>query len=187
MLRGHCCPLAPLGVIEVPRVQLSNGLVRTIDKPTSLPAAAPNYRIDRSPTPRRFIHRGRPQGRCRTKQAFVAPPTNGGIPPRYPASHLSAPGRNRSCPSSRDPERAAAGSDPNAVHSKKPETSSQMTRKPAVARIRSVVLRHLRDAEKADIRSLPIRGEHDYLGTSAISLPATGSAKGGNEKIVRLL
>ena len=39
--------------------------------------------------------------------------------------------------------------------------------------------------EKADIRSLPIGGEHDYSGTSAISLPATGSAKAGNEKIVR--
>ena len=31
----------------------------------------------------------------RLKPAFVAPPTNEGIPPPYPASHLSAPGRNR--------------------------------------------------------------------------------------------
>ena len=44
---------------------------------------------------------------------------------------------------------------------------------------------HPRYAEKADIRSLPIGGEHDYSGTSALSLPATGSAKAGNEKIVR--
>ena len=39
--------------------------------------------------------------------------------------------------------------------------------------------------ELADVRSLPIGGEHDYSGTSAISLPATSSAKAGNEKIVR--
>jgi hypothetical protein len=32
-----------VGVIEAPRVQLTNGLVRTIDKPTSLPTASPEY------------------------------------------------------------------------------------------------------------------------------------------------
>jgi hypothetical protein len=30
-------------VIEAPQVQLTNGLVRTIDKPTSLPTASPEY------------------------------------------------------------------------------------------------------------------------------------------------
>ena len=43
VLQEHCCSLAPVGVIEVPRVQLTNGLVRTIDKPTSLPTASPEY------------------------------------------------------------------------------------------------------------------------------------------------
>jgi hypothetical protein len=32
-----------VGVIEAPQVQLTNGLVRTIDKPTSLPTASPEY------------------------------------------------------------------------------------------------------------------------------------------------
>ena len=32
--------MAPMGVIEAPRVQLTNGLFRTIEKPTSLPTAA---------------------------------------------------------------------------------------------------------------------------------------------------
>jgi hypothetical protein len=31
--------LAQVGVIEAPRVQLTNGLFRTIEKPTSLPTA----------------------------------------------------------------------------------------------------------------------------------------------------
>ena len=33
--------MAPVGVIEAPRIQLENGLVHTKNKPTSLPAASP--------------------------------------------------------------------------------------------------------------------------------------------------
>src|ERR1700724_4490305 len=37
-----------MGVIEAPRVQLTNGLFRTIEKPTSLPTAATEYPSRRS-------------------------------------------------------------------------------------------------------------------------------------------
>jgi hypothetical protein len=40
VLRGRYRPVAPMGVIEAPRVQLTNGLFRTIEKSTSLPTAA---------------------------------------------------------------------------------------------------------------------------------------------------
>ena len=38
MLPRRCRPVAPVGVIEAPRVQLNHGLFRTIEKPTSVPA-----------------------------------------------------------------------------------------------------------------------------------------------------
>src|SRR3954462_1505108 len=37
MLQERCRPLAQSGVIKAPRVQLENGLLRTKQKPTSLP------------------------------------------------------------------------------------------------------------------------------------------------------
>jgi hypothetical protein len=35
--------MAPVGVIEVPRVQLNNGLFRTMEKPTSVPTEQKQY------------------------------------------------------------------------------------------------------------------------------------------------
>src|SRR3974377_582557 len=43
VLQEHRCSLAPVGVSEAPWAQQTNGLVRTIDKPTSLPTASPEY------------------------------------------------------------------------------------------------------------------------------------------------
>src|SRR5208282_906836 len=40
-LPGRCRPLAPVGVLRGPRVQLATGLSHTKEKPTSLPAGAP--------------------------------------------------------------------------------------------------------------------------------------------------
>ena len=44
MLQERCHPLAQSGVIEAPRVQLENGLLRTKQKPTSLPTLHDNTR-----------------------------------------------------------------------------------------------------------------------------------------------
>src|SRR3954465_9094020 len=44
MLQERCRPLAQSGVIEAPRVQLENGLLRTKQKPTSLPTLHDNTR-----------------------------------------------------------------------------------------------------------------------------------------------
>jgi hypothetical protein len=51
--------LAQVGVIEAPRVQLTNGLFRTIEKPTSLPTAATEYPSCRSA--QSFNQGGRPK------------------------------------------------------------------------------------------------------------------------------
>src|ERR1700732_4412670 len=48
-----------MGVIEAPRVQLTNGLFRTIEKPTSLPTAATEYPSRRSA--QSFNQGGRPK------------------------------------------------------------------------------------------------------------------------------
>src|SRR3954462_1770893 len=42
MLQERCRPLAQSGVIKAPRVQLENGLLRTKQKPTSLPTLHDN-------------------------------------------------------------------------------------------------------------------------------------------------
>src|SRR3954452_8144322 len=42
MLQERCRPLAQSGVIKSPRVQLENGLLRTKQKPTSLPTLHDN-------------------------------------------------------------------------------------------------------------------------------------------------
>jgi hypothetical protein len=44
MLQERCRPLAQSGVIKAPRVQLENGLLRTKQKPTSLPTLHDNTR-----------------------------------------------------------------------------------------------------------------------------------------------
>jgi hypothetical protein len=53
-----CRPLASVGVIEVPRVKLDNGLFRAMEKPTSVPTAPPDYSAARSADS--FIQGGRP-------------------------------------------------------------------------------------------------------------------------------
>ena len=53
-----------MGVIEAPRVQLTHGLFRTIEKPTSLPTAAPKYPWRRNANS--FIPGGSAKGRWRT-------------------------------------------------------------------------------------------------------------------------
>jgi hypothetical protein len=57
--------LAPVGVIEAPRVQLENGLFRTKEKPTSLPTAALEY--PRRGNVKSFIQGGSAKGRWRTR------------------------------------------------------------------------------------------------------------------------
>ena len=69
MLRGRCRPLAPVGVIEAPRVQLTHGLFRTIEKPTSLPTAALKYPSRRNPDS--FIQGGSAEGRWRTNTTIA--------------------------------------------------------------------------------------------------------------------
>ena len=43
MLRDRCRSVAKLRVIEAPRVQLTNGLKRTKEEPTSVPTLRPHY------------------------------------------------------------------------------------------------------------------------------------------------
>ena len=57
--------MAPVGVIEAPRVQLENGLFRTIEKPTSLPWAALKY--PRRRNAKSFIQGGSTEGLWRTR------------------------------------------------------------------------------------------------------------------------
>src|ERR1700736_5989677 len=52
-----------MGVIEVLRVQLGNGLFHTIEKPTSLPTATLKW----EPPPQVSSRAGRPKGRCGTR------------------------------------------------------------------------------------------------------------------------
>jgi len=59
VLRGRYRPLAPMGVIEAPRVQLTNGLFRTIEKPTSVPTAASDIVTLRDA--KSFMQGGRPK------------------------------------------------------------------------------------------------------------------------------
>jgi hypothetical protein len=57
--------VAQVGVIEIPRVQLNNGLFRTIEKPTSVPADQRPYRHCRHRAS--FIQGGSAEGRWQTK------------------------------------------------------------------------------------------------------------------------
>jgi hypothetical protein len=57
--------MAPVGVIEVPRVQLNNGLFRTMEKPTSVPTEQKPYHHRRSWAS--FIQGGSAEDRWRTK------------------------------------------------------------------------------------------------------------------------
>ena len=63
--------MASVGVIEAPQVQLTNGLVGTIDKPTSLPTATPEYL--RHGDAKSFSQGGSPQGRWGTKEKLTRP------------------------------------------------------------------------------------------------------------------
>jgi len=67
--------MAPVGVIEVPRVQLDNGLFRTIEKSTSVPTDQRQYRRCRRWAS--FIQGGSAKGRWRTKHK-LAVLSNGG-------------------------------------------------------------------------------------------------------------
>src|SRR5262249_35549038 len=63
---GDAVPLAPVGVIEVPRVKLTNGLFRTKEQPTSAPTATPNYTTGHSI--QSFIQGGSAAGRWETNK-----------------------------------------------------------------------------------------------------------------------
>jgi aryl-alcohol dehydrogenase-like predicted oxidoreductase len=72
----ECChSLAPVGVIETPRVQLTNGLFRTIEKSTSVPTAQRQYR--RHCRRASFIQGGSAEGRWRTKFGHNIDPATG--------------------------------------------------------------------------------------------------------------
>src|SRR5579863_6625099 len=60
-----------MGVIEAPRVQLTNGLFRTIEKPTSLPTAATEYPSRRSA--QSFNQGGRPKAGAELTRNTVIP------------------------------------------------------------------------------------------------------------------
>ena len=61
--------MAPVGVIEAPRVQLENRLFRTIEKPTSVPRAALKY--PRRRNAKSFSQGGSTEGRWRTRKKQV--------------------------------------------------------------------------------------------------------------------
>ena len=61
--------MAPVGVIEAPRVQLENGLFRTKKKPTSLPTAALEY--PRRGNAKSFIQGGSAKGRWGTRKKLA--------------------------------------------------------------------------------------------------------------------
>ena len=74
MLPEHGCSLAPLGVFEAPPAQLANGLARTIEETTSLPAACLIIKYSAKPTQTVSVMGVASRaGRCRTKKKLPRP------------------------------------------------------------------------------------------------------------------
>ena len=82
--------MASVGVIEAPRVQLTKGLVRTIDK-TDL-AASGGARIFETKCQKVSSRAGRPQGRWRTKEKLTRPRC-GRVAGAGAGSHFLSPSR----------------------------------------------------------------------------------------------